>query len=148
MKKLMIIFISLLTLMFGASSNLLAYDDLCWTINGWPLEVAANDVGYVGSDLLLTVSGSGTSTGAPVAGAIVYPASGDIRFSFETLATGSQHAVVHQLTLDKNTLNGSGSWRWFDSTNAGGSTATFVPCSSLTSSTQSIEADIVSQGLE
>ena len=139
-----------LVLAFPAVSNsATSFNNLCWTVNGWPLRIAVALTGFADGDAAFTVSGTGTSTDAPVAGTAVDSGSGDISFSFQILAASeSQNAVLHQLSLNRNTFNGTGSFRWFDSTNEGSSTATFVSCSSLSSLSSIAEFDEgdISQG--
>ena len=129
------------------SAAAIAYDNLCWTVDNWPIKVAVTRVGQVGSTQLYIVSGFGTSTDVPITGTIVYPPSGNIKFSFEILAASpTRHSVVHQMSLDRNTLNGSSAWRWQDGSHEGTSSVTFVPCSSLNFSVE--RAGKASQGLE
>jgi hypothetical protein len=147
MKKVKLILVSMFTIsLIVSATSIWAYDNLCWTINGWPLKLSASPTGYVGSDLCLTINGIGTSMNTPISGTAVVPASGPIQLSFEIVAASEiQHAVVHQLTLDAETLNGTGYWRWYDSSYEGTSVATFVPCSKCEAEE---EADLASQGIE
>lgn len=147
MKKFLGGIFCFLTLLVLLSFEVLAYDNLCWIVGGFPLRVAAIRVGQVGATQIYTVSGFGTNTGVPITGTIVVPPSGDIKFSFEILAASpTQYSVVHEMSLDRNTLNGTTVWRWQDGSYEGTDSVTFVPCSSLSFTTE--KANKASQGLK
>jgi len=155
-KKLIITVIGVLMILMlgGIRNKVFAYDNLCWTVCGWPLKLTAIYTGMISHEgaYIYTINGYGTSWGIPINGTLVWPASGsNFKISFEIkAASSSQHAVVYEATLSKDTFNGISSWRWFDSSNSGSCSVIWVSCSSLSSilGTQSIKGDPASQGLE
>jgi hypothetical protein len=147
MKRLMTVTLTALALSAGASPSLFAIDNICWRINGFPLQTALSFVGNADGASVYNVQGRGTSTAVPIAGTLVFPAAGNALLSFSIQAASpGQHAVMHQLSLNRATLGGTGNFRWFDSTNSGASTAVFVSCATVPRTTE--DADRAAQGLE
>jgi len=147
MKKLMTVALSALALSVGASPSLFAIDNVCWRINGFPLRTALSFVGNADGASVYNVQGRGTSTDVPIAGTLVIPPAGNLSLSFAIQAASpAQHAVMHQLSLNRASLGGPGNFRWFDSTNSGASNAVFVSCATVPRG--AADADRASQGLE
>jgi len=147
MKKLMTVALSALALSVGASPRLFAVDHWCWRINGFPLQTALSYVGNADGAQVYNVQGRGTSSSVPIAGTLVFPPVGNVSLSFAIQAASpTQHAVMHQLSLNRATFGGNGNFRWFDSTNSGASTAVRVSCATVPRA--EAEADRASQGLE
>ncbi|MEW6617759.1 MAG: hypothetical protein AB1422_00135 [bacterium] len=102
-----------------------AINDLCWNINGWYIKVTANYEGSYLGNQIWSLHGKGPA--GPCEGTALLPVDGSsISVSVELLQAGNAYAVMHQATLNPNTLSGTGYWRWFDSSAAGSSTWTFT----------------------
>lgn len=155
MKKAIVFSILFLIVFFAANGSMLAesifgttgsIENVCWSVNGWPLKTSLMVSGMAGTSLVVQLSGVGTTLNAPISGTILIPPSGNLTLSFAIFAaSASQYAVMHQVSLDRTTLNGTGFARWFDSTQSGTDTITFTSCTTLSNGMES--TDRVGQGL-
>ena len=133
--------------LLGASATASAQviSNICWNVNGFAVKGSLTAAGSASGTTIYDFDGYGTGSSVPLKGTLTIPPQGNIRFSFLIQAASpGQNAVVHELSLSRSTLNGSGNWRWFDSTNNGASTATFVSCASVA---ELVGGDSRAQGL-
>jgi hypothetical protein len=139
--------VAVAAILMGASSTASAQviNNICWNVNGFAVKGSLTAAGSASGTTIFDFDGFGTNTSVPIKGTLTIPPSGNIRFSFLIEAAGGQNAVTHDLSLSRTTLNGSGNWRWFDGSNTGASTATFVNCATVE---ESVGGDSASQGLK
>ena len=133
--------------LLGASATASAQviNNICWNVNGFAVKGSLTVAGSASGTAIYDFDGYGTSSSVPLKGTLTIPPQGNIRFSFLIQAASpGQNAVVHELSLSRSTLNGTGNWRWFDSTNNGTNTATFVSCASVA---ELVGGDSRAQGL-
>lgn len=134
-------------ILFGASTTASAqvFSNICWNVNGFGVKGSLTAAGSASGTTIYDFDGYGTSTAVPIKGTLTIPPQGNARFSFLIQAASpSQNAVVHQLSLNRSTFNGSGNFRWFDGSNTGADTATFVSCATVE---ELVGGDQASQGL-
>jgi hypothetical protein len=134
-------------ILMGASSTASAQviNNICWNVNGFAVKGSLTTAGSASGTTIFDFDGFGTTSSVPIKGTLTIPPSGNIRFSFLIEAASGQNAVTHELSLSRTTLNGSGNWRWFDGSNTGASTATFVNCATVD---EAVGGDSASQGLK
>ena len=147
MKRFMFVFAAA-AILLGASTTASAQviSNVCWNVNGFAVKGSLTVAGSASGTTIYDFDGYGTSSGVPLKGTLVIPPQGNMRFSFLIQAASpAQNAVVHQLSLNRATLNGTGNWRWFDSTNEGASNATFVNCAAVA---ELVGGDSASQGIK
>ena len=146
--KRMTLGLAVAAILMGASSTASAQviNNICWNVNGFAVKGSLSVAGSASGTTIYDFDGFGTTTNVPLKGTLTIPPSGNIRFSFLIeAASAGQNAVTHDLSLSRSTLNGTGNWRWFDGSNTGASTATFVNCATVD---ESVGGDSASQGLK
>ena len=139
--------VAVASILLGASATASAQviSNICWNVNGFGVKGSLTVAGSASGASIYDFEGYGTSTSVPINGTLTVPPAGNVRFSFLIeAASPGQNAVTHDLSLNRSTLNGSGNWRWFDSSATGASNATFVNCATVE---ESVGGDSASQGL-
>jgi len=146
--KRMTLGLAVAAILMGASSTASAQviNNVCWNVNSFGVKGSLTVAGSASGTTIYDFDGFGTSSSVPIKGTLTIPPTGNIRFSFLIeAASPGQNAVTHELSLNRSTLNGTGNWRWFDGSNTGASTATFVNCATVD---ESVGGDSASQGLK
>lgn len=86
---------------------------VCWTANGLGINAEATSVGSG----VFSIHGNINGT-IPISGTAVV-SSGTTRVSFGLVQATGANAVVWDLAVNSTTLDGTGDFRWYDSTNVG-----------------------------
>lgn len=145
-RSVLLAFVVVGLLGISTSASAQVVSNVCWSVNGFPVNTSLTLVGTAGSTFIIDVDGYGTSTQVPISGTLTVPPTGDLRLSFLIQAASpSQSAVAWELRLSRTTFDGSGSFRWFDGSTEGTGTATLVSCLAADSL---VSEDPVSEGLK
>jgi len=146
MKRLTVLMFAVAMFLGGSASAFAqVVSNICWNVNGFHVKTSFTVAGSAAGSKIFDVDGFGTETNVPIKGTYIVPPAGNASFSFLIEAASPiQHAVVYQLSVDRNG-NGTGSWRWFDGSNEGGATASVIPCVAGEAPTG---GDRASQGLQ
>lgn len=95
----------------------------CWTALGNGVNAEITNVGSG----VYSVHGNLNGT-TPISGTVLV-SGGSVRMSFGLVQASGANAVVWDMALSAATLDGTGDFRWYDSTNAASlGTVTNVPC--------------------
>lgn len=130
MKRLTVLMFAVAVFLGGSASAFAqVISNICWNVNnGFNVKTSFTIAGSAAGSKIFDVDGFGTETNAPIKGTCILPPAGNASFSFLIEAASPiQHAVVYQLSVDRNG-NGTGSWRWFDGSNEGGATIAITAC--------------------
>ena len=144
----LVVFAAALFLGGSREASAQTYSNICWNISGNTYRVSLTVAGSASGQTIFDVSGFGTGTNVPLAGTLIYPPAGDVRFSLAILAASAgQNAVQHQMTLNRVTFNGTGSFRWYDGSASGNTVATLIGCPAAASNAEDQGADRKAAGL-